>query len=130
LPEQGDIEVIRHLGSARASLWGINLYPAEFGTSGWIEFDSMNIGSDVGRAARAKELGNAERLEHALDRAPELFDLTLADERWHGRRKEIARTREVVCDSLVGDNEYGSSAESLDAYFLPFAIAARNRRQP
>lgn len=88
-----------------------------------------NIGSEVGRAARAKELGRQERLDHALDRALELFDLTLADERWRGRRREIARAREIVCDFLVGDNMYGSSARSLDAYFLPFAIAARNRRQ-
>lgn len=48
--------------------------------------------------------------------------------RWRGRLKEIARAREVVCDFLVGDNEYGSTAESLDAYFLPFAMAARGDR--
>ncbi|MBA2556039.1 MAG: hypothetical protein H0V12_01635 [Chloroflexi bacterium] len=54
-----------------------------------------------------------------------MFDLTLADDRWRNRRREIARAREIVCDFLVGDNVYGSTAESLDAYFLPFAIAAR-----
>ena len=69
-----------------------------------------------------------QRLAGALDRALELFDLTLADARWRGRLKEIARAREVVCDFLVGDNEYGSTAESLDAYFLPFAMAARRDR--
>lgn len=84
-----------------------------------------NIGSEVGRATRAKSLGNEQRLAPALDRCLELFDLTLADDRWHGRRREIARAREVVCDFLVGDNDYGSTAESLDAYFLPFAMAAR-----
>lgn len=66
-----------------------------------------------------------DRLAAALDRCLELFDLTLADERWHGRRREIARARELVCDFLVGDNAYGSTRESLDAYFLPFALAAR-----
>jgi hypothetical protein len=84
-----------------------------------------NIGSEVGRACLAKSAGNEPRFRAALDRGLELFDLTLADERWHGRRREIARTREVVCDFLVGDNEYRSSAESLDRYFLPFAVAAR-----
>lgn len=50
----------------------------------------------------------------------------IADERWRGPKlREICRAREVVCDFLVGDNEYGSTAASLDAYFLPFAIAAR-----
>jgi hypothetical protein len=84
-----------------------------------------NIGSEVGRAARARERQQQERFDHALDRALELFDLTLADARWRGRRREIARAREVVCDFLVGDNAYGSTAASLDAYFLPFAVAAR-----
>ena len=87
-----------------------------------------NIGSEVGRAARAKSQGNEQRLAGALDRALELFDLTLADARWRGRLKEIARAREVVCDFLVGDNEYGSTAESIDRYFLPFAMAARRDR--
>ena len=54
-----------------------------------------------------------------------LFDLTSEDPRLAGRLKEILRAREVVCDFLVGDNDYGSSVESLDAYFLPFAMAAR-----
>lgn len=87
-----------------------------------------NIGSEVGRAARAKAQENEERFARALDRALELFDLTLADERWRGRRKEIARAREIVCDFLVGANEHGSTAELLDAYFLPFAVAARQGR--
>ena len=87
-----------------------------------------NIGSEVGRAARAKAQANDERMGRALDRALELFDLTLADERWRGRRKEIARAREIVCDFLVGDNEHASTAELLDAYFLPFAVAARRGR--
>ena len=98
----------------------------------WYELTLMeqlgNIGSEVGRATRAKAQGNEQRLAGALDRALELFDLTLADARWRGRLKEIARAREVVCDFLVGDNEYASTAESLDRYFLPFAMAARRDR--
>jgi hypothetical protein len=84
-----------------------------------------NIGSEVGRATRAKSTGNETRLTNALDRCLELFDLTLADNRWRGRRREIARAREIVCDFLMGKNAYGSSAESLDGYFLRFAVAAR-----
>jgi hypothetical protein len=98
----------------------------------WQSFDLMhqlgNIGSEVGRACAAKEAGNVERMWSALERALELFDLTLADGRWKGRRREIARAREVVCDFLVGDNEYQSSAAGLSAYFLSFAVAARSRR--
>lgn len=84
-----------------------------------------NIGSELGRAARAKSVRNEARLSAALDRCLELFDLTLADERWHSRRREIARAREVACDFLIGDNAYASTPRSLDAYFLPFAMAAR-----
>lgn len=87
-----------------------------------------NVGSEVGRASRAKALGNEGRFAAALDRALELFDLTLADERWAFRRKEIARAREIVCDFLVGDNQYKSTAESLDTYFMEFAVAARRGR--
>jgi len=95
----------------------------------WRELTLMeqlgNIGSEVGRASRGKAQGNEARFLSALDRALELFDLTLCDDRWATRRKEIARAREVVCDFLVGHNDYGSTAASLDAYFLAFAVAAR-----
>lgn len=81
-----------------------------------------NIGSEVGRALNAKS--EAEKQTAAI-RALELCDLTLADARWYGRGGEIARAREVVCDYLFGDNEYGSTGESLEQYFMQFALAAR-----
>ena len=28
-------------GSRQSALWGINLYPAEYGSPDWVEFDSM-----------------------------------------------------------------------------------------
>jgi len=59
-----------------------------------------NIGSEVGRATRAKSLNNEQRLTSALDRCLELFDLTIADERWRHRRREITRAREIVADSV------------------------------
>ena len=87
-----------------------------------------NIGSEVSRAGRARVAGSEDRCQLALARGLELFDLTLADPRWQGRRKEIARAREVVCDFFVGDNEHASTPEALDAYFLPYAVAARRGR--
>lgn len=87
-----------------------------------------NIGSEIGRANRAKRAGNEARMWSAMERALELIDLTVADQRWSGRRKEILRARELICDYLVGDNDYRSTGESLDAYFLPFAVAARAER--
>jgi hypothetical protein len=88
-----------------------------------------NIGSEVDRAIRAKEQHNDERLRGTLERALKLFDLSLIDERWRGpRRREISRAREAVCDFLVGDNDYASTGESLDAYFFAYALAARRDR--
>ena len=61
-----------------------------------------NVGSDVGRAIRAKADRDDVGLQGALERALELLDLTLADDRWQGpRRRDISRAREVVCDFLV-----------------------------
>jgi hypothetical protein len=33
--------ILLDAGSSQVDLWGINLYPAEHGQPGWIEFDSM-----------------------------------------------------------------------------------------
>jgi len=88
-----------------------------------------NAGADVGRAIRAKAAGDDVRFVSALDRSLELLDLTMADPRWAGPRlREIARVREVVCDFLVGDNTYESTPESLDGYFMAFALASRRDR--
>lgn len=85
-----------------------------------------NLGTEVARAARAKESGDEERSRGAFDRALELFELTIVDDRWRGpRRRELCLVREVFIDFIAGDNEYGESAASLDRYFLPFAVAAR-----
>lgn len=83
-----------------------------------------NIGTEVARAARAKAQGNGVRLQQHFDLVLELFEFTLDDDRWRGQRLEIGRSRELVCDYLEGENEYGSTAETLDAYFLPFAYLA------
>ena len=84
-----------------------------------------NIGSEVARALRAREKANPDRLKESLDRALELFDLTLSDRRLEGRRKEICRAREVLLDYVVGSNDYASTAASLDDYYLRFGVAAR-----
>jgi hypothetical protein len=84
-----------------------------------------NIGAEIGRALSWKARGDEEKSRKALERGFELFDLTIADPRWRGRLKEIVRAREVVGDYFFGKNEYQSTPESLEKYFLQFAIAAR-----
>ncbi|MFZ1805141.1 MAG: hypothetical protein WAU05_14530 [Nitrospira sp.] len=86
-----------------------------------------NVGSDVARAARwyGKE---PHRCQQAFERALELLDLTIADGRWKGRRKELTRARELLCDAMFGGHTYGSDFTSLDRYFFHFAMAARAGR--
>ena len=83
-----------------------------------------NVGSEVGRA-RKWQGRNPDLCERAFVRALELLDLTIADPRWRGRRKELTRTRTFLCDAMEGGKEHGSTLQDLDRYFLAFAVAAR-----
>ena len=86
-----------------------------------------NVGTEVGRMRRWH--GKDERLAAgAFDRALELLDITLADPRWRGRLREIARARELLCDAALGGREHGATLEDLDRYFIEFALAARRHR--
>ncbi|CAN5296530.1 hypothetical protein BH09SUM1_BH09SUM1_09220 [soil metagenome] len=87
-----------------------------------------NIGSEVDRALRWKAKGNSESCERARDRALELFYFTVDCPSNRDRLKEIVRAREVFLDFLVGENEYGSTAESLSRYYLAYATAWRLKR--
>ena len=89
-----------------------------------------NVGSEISRALRWRTR-NPVISRNALDRALELFDLTLDDPRLRrsrARLREIARAREVVVDFFVGDNEYRSSEASLQGYFDFFARAAASEK--
>lgn len=86
-----------------------------------------NVGSEVGRASRWKEK-DPQACENAFNRALELLDLTIGDLRWTGRRKELTRVREFLCDAMLGGNVYGSDLAGLDRYFYHFAVAARAGR--
>jgi hypothetical protein len=83
-----------------------------------------NIGSEVGRAARWRDK-DYKIFESAVFRAIELLDLTLADPRWRFRCKEIARAKEVLCDTFLGGKEFNATFLSLEKYFYHFAYAAR-----
>lgn len=79
-----------------------------------------NIGSEISRAIHWN--GRDEKLfKEAVWRALELFDLTLDDPRWIGRRQEIARVKEVFCDIVFGDKKYKTTLADLLRYFDQFA---------
>src|SRR5262249_9207413 len=103
----------------------------DLAAGGWGRFSLSeqlgNVGREGGRMRRRQDRG-ARLRSRAFERAPELLDLTLADPRWQGRRREIARAREALCDAATGGTEYGTTLEDLDRYFLAFAVAARRGR--
>lgn len=86
-----------------------------------------NVGAEISRALSWQTKGDTQKSQNALERGLELLDLTINDLRWRHRLKEITRIREVICDYFYSDNVYKSTKESLDKYFLQYAIAARNK---
>ena len=109
-----------------------NFLHKDLATGKWFTLSLMeqlgNIGSEVGRTAQWKG-ENEARFQGAFYRALDLFDLTLSDERWRGRRFELARARELFCAAALDAPEarlYNTSLKDLNNYFLPFAIAARS----
>lgn len=86
-----------------------------------------HVGSEVSRAARWEEREAAAR-DLAMERALELFDLVLADARWRGRLRELARAREVLCSAWVDPGAYATTLKDMDRYFFFFALLARSQR--
>lgn len=102
----------------------------EFNKTGWAEMDIYeqmgNIGSEVGRALKAKRQGNEGRMRAAFYRGLDLIDYTA--EIWARRKytglKELLYARELFAESIMTDNvDY-----SLEDYFNWFAMTSRMRR--
>ena len=83
-----------------------------------------NVGSEIERTMRWREKGNDEYARRAFERALELLDLTIADEKHRSRLKELTQLRETLADYFWFDNRYGSSDESWRRYFHAFTYAA------
>ncbi len=89
-----------------------------------------HAGSEFSRAMKWKDR-NPQIARGAIERLLELMDLTLDDPRHRqsvARLREIARTREILVDYLLGSNEYHSDGASLQRYFDAFARLAAHRR--
>jgi len=108
-----------------------NFIHKELADGGWSRLSLMeqlgNIGSEVGRA-RKSQGGDPAVFGGAVDRALDLFDLTLLDPRWRGRYDEIARARELFCDAAFDNNQYKTTLADMEAYFLQFALAVQMNR--
>jgi hypothetical protein len=71
-----------------------------------------NVGSDMARAARwyGKD---QQRSRQAFERALELLDLTIADDRWKGRRKELPHARELLCGAMFAPKPFDVAKEMV-----------------
>lgn len=87
-----------------------------------------NIGSEVERSLQWKAKNNAAFSQKAFERALELVDLTIDTATDFPKLKELARMREMLVDHLFGNNEYRSTDESWQKYFLAFNLLARKGR--
>ncbi len=87
-----------------------------------------NIGSEVHRAVRWHQQQDLPRWEKAFDRALELLDLTIADQRWNTSKRELTRSREAFCSLFFHPNELAIAPDNLEKYFDQFALAARLKR--
>ena len=87
-----------------------------------------NIGCEIERTISWKQKGRPEISSRAFERALELMDLTIADEKNHARLKELTRVREALSDHFFFNNFYQSTPESWQRYFHSFLIAARGKQ--
>ena len=87
-----------------------------------------NIGSEVERALNWRVKKNTDYAQKAFERALELIDLTLDNDKNYTHLKEVARMREAIVDYFSGANQFMSSEISWRNYFLPFTYASRRNR--
>ncbi len=84
-----------------------------------------NIGSEVYRAIDWKEK-NKEYSDIAFIRSLELFDLTKKSKLTPSQYRELTRIREIWVDYFKYDNQYKSTKESINSYFMYLTVAYKN----
>ena len=81
-----------------------------------------NIGSEVYRAINWRNKGNEEYAQMAFVKSLELFDLSKNSKLTYPQFKELLRMREIWVDFFKYDNEYNSTEESINKYFMYMTI--------
>lgn len=85
-----------------------------------------NIGSEVYRAINWRNKGNEEFAQMAFVRSLELFDLTKESNLTLPQFKELLRMREIWVDFFKYENQYNSTAEDINKYFMYLTIGFKN----
>lgn len=85
-----------------------------------------NIGSEASRMTAAKERGDDSNLRQSTERALQILDLTIANNRKKkSRLRELLRLRDVLADYGFNFLNFAVDKRELNEYFLPFAFLAR-----
>ena len=94
-------------------------------------FNQMgNIYSEVGRSFKTKGQHDPKDHEEAIGRAIDLFDASIRAliAQKSPKSKEVLRAKEQFLDIALNDDATLETTQSLDRYFMQFAIAARLSR--
>lgn len=95
----------------------------------WAQLDIFNqmgnIYSEVGRSFKT----SGKDREQAMARAIDLFDATAESlvKTKSPKLKEVLRAKEEYLNLITGTDQKQAEKNSLDSYFMHFAIAARLR---
>ncbi len=81
-----------------------------------------NIGSEVYRAINWSQKNNKEYSQMTFIRSLELFDLSKQANLTGLQFKELCRAREIWVDFIAFDNDYKSTAESINKYFYELTV--------
>ena len=104
----------------------------ELSSGRWFTFSLVeqlaNVGMDIDRTIRARNIGDLELSKQAFERALELLTLTIMDPKHKKRLRELTRVREALIDYFVYDNQYQSTDQVWQNYFLDYNYAAAIRR--
>jgi len=92
----------------------------------WLQM--ANIGSEVFRAISWRDKGYPDKGYAAAARAIELFNLTMSGDLPLHRRREVGRAKEAFVDYYWGENQYGSTRENWNSYFMSFTRMAQRER--
>ncbi len=94
-------------------------------------FEQMgNIYSEIGRSFAAKNKGDKKSAEFAMIRCLDLFDATVNNliKNKLIKAKEVLRAKEQYLELFNKEKIDKNELQSLDRYFLHFALAARLHR--
>jgi hypothetical protein len=95
----------------------------------WSEFsfdEQMgNIGSEVGRIIIWRKKEDPKYSKMAFEKRLELLQLTIEDPKNKARLKKLNNLEKILKDYFYGNDKHGYTDETLDKYFLQYALAAR-----